>query len=188
MTRQKWFLLITAVAFVGWLAYLGYAMAVHRLNPPDIVSRSQLTEASYVVVVEVTLDGGAPSETVKVKQRLDGTGPESGEIVVKNLPKATTSADQPLPGSGEYLLFLTADGVADPRVGPYKIAGWPRGLGESSVQPGVELKQTVEEVDADGKTQVVQKPYNPPRYVRPPVAYPWTEAVKKQMRGLGYSL
>jgi len=175
MTRQKWFLLVAAVAFVGWLAWLGYAMAVHRLNPPDIVSRSQLTEATYVVVVDVTLDGDKPGQTVKVKQRIEGDGPESGEIVVKNLPQATTPANQPLPGPGEYLLALVPDGIADPKAGPYKIAGWPRGLGESVTQPGVELK------DAEGK------PLDPPKFIRPPLTYPWTEAVKKQMRGLGYS-
>lgn len=176
MTRQKWFLLVTAVLFVGWLAWLGYAMAVHRLNPPDVVSRSQLVEASYVVVVEVTLDGDKPGQTVKVKQRLsDGGGPESGEIVVTNLPKATTPFNQPLSGSGEYLLALVPDGIADPKAGPYKIAGWPRGLGESVTQPGVQL------MDADGN------PFNPPKFIRPPLAYPWTDAVKKQMRGLGYS-
>lgn len=173
MTRQKWFLLVAAAAFVGWIAYLGYAVARHRLNPPDIVSRSQLTEAGYVAVVEVTFDGDQPAATATVAHRLSGDGPESGPITVTNLPSATTPANQPLPGGGRYLVALVGDGF-DPRTGPYKIAGWPRGLGESTVQPGTELK------DHEGKS------FNPPKRVRPPLAYPWTDAVQKQMTALGY--
>lgn len=177
MTRQKWFLVITAVAFVGWLTWLGYAMIFHRwISPPDIVSRSQLVEAQYVAVVEVMFDGDKPNPTAKVKQKLDGDGPGAdATIVVTNLPKATTPFNQPLPGPGEYLVALVPDGLADPQTGPYKIAGWPRGLGEATVQPGVELK------DADGQ------PFTPPKSIRPPLAYPWTDAVKKQMRSLGYT-
>lgn len=176
MTGKKWFLVVAAVLFVGWIAYLGWAVIYHRwVNPPDIVSRSQLTEAAYVVVVEVTFDGDKPGQEVKVDRKLDGDGPDTGAtIVVKNLPEATTPANKPLPGSGKYLLALVPDLGADVRTGPYKIAGWPRGLGESTVQPGVAL------MDVDGK------PFNPPKHVRPPLAYPWTDAVRKQAEGLGY--
>jgi hypothetical protein len=171
MTGRKWFLATAAAAFLGWIGYLGYAVAVHRLNPPHIVSRSQLVEAEYLVVVEVTLDGDKPAPTVTVDRRLDGRGPESGPIVVKNLPEATTPANRPLPGPGKYLLPLVPeDRNTDPRTGPYKIAGWPRGLGESTTQPGYEF------TDGDGQV----------RHVRPPLAYPWTEAVRKQVEGLGY--
>lgn len=173
MTRQKWLLAVAAAAFVGWIAYLGYAVACHRLNPPDVVSRSQLTEAGYVAVVEVTFDGDTPAPAATVVHRLSDFGPEGGVIGITNLPSATTPANQPLPGPGKYLVALVPDGF-DPRTGPYKIAGWPRGLGESVVQPGTELK------DADGQ------PFDPPKRVRPPLAYPWTPAVQKQMTALGY--
>jgi hypothetical protein len=182
MTGKKWFLAVAAVAFLGWMAYLGYAVAVHRLSPPDVVSRSQLVAAEYVAVVEVT-----PGDTTaQVVHRLAGDGPEAkATITVLNLPAATSPANAPL-AAGQYLLALVPDGVADPRTGPYRIAGWPRGLGEGTTQPGVELKQTVEEVGADGQPHAVQKPFDPPRYVRPPLAHPWTPAVEAQMRGLGY--
>lgn len=182
MTGKKWFLAVAAVAFLGWMVYLGYAVVYHRwMNPPDVVSRSQLVAAEYVAVVEV-MPGNTNAEVV---HRLAGDGPEKGSITVLNLPAATTPANAPLVG-GKYLVALTADIAGDPRTGPYRIAGWPRGLGEGTTQPGVELKQTVEEVGADGQTHAVQKPFDPPRYVRPPLAHPWTDAVEKQMKGLGY--
>jgi hypothetical protein len=178
MTGKKWFLVVAAVAFVGWIAYLGYAVAVHRLNPPDIVSRSQLVEAEYVVVVEVTVTDGKPNPTAEVVHRLAGDGPEPKAdtkpvITVTNLPEATTPTNAPL-APGRYMLSLTTGGRADPATGPYKIAGWPRGLGEVTTQPGVEI------LDAEGKS------FKPPKFVRPPVAYPWSESVRKQMTALGY--
>lgn len=181
MTGKKWFLAAAAVAFLGWLAYLGYAVFVHRVSPPDVVSRSQLTAAEYVVVVEVTADGGKPSKTAKVVTRLGSNGPEAGAtIVVANLPEATTPSNQPLPTSGEFLVALVPVG------GTYRIAGWPRGLGESTTQPGIELMQYVDEPDEKGEMRQVAKSYDPPRHVRPPIAYPWTDAVKTQMTALGY--
>jgi hypothetical protein len=173
MTGKKWLLAVAAVAFGVWMAYLGYAVAVHRLNPPDVVSRSQLVGAEYVVVVEVTLDDGKPATTAEVVHRLSGDGPKEGPITVMNLPAATTPANSPL-AAGKHLLALVPNGIVDPQTGPYKIAGWPRGLGEGTTHPGVELR------DGEGN------PFNPPRYVRPPLAYPWTEAVERQMKGLGY--
>lgn len=189
MTRQKWFLAAAAAAFLGWMAYLGYAVAFHRLNPPDVVSRSQLTAAEYVLVVEVTADGGKPSQTAKVVQRLtrdgprpDGDGPEAGAtIVVTNLPEATTPSNQPLATPGTFLLAVVPAGP-----GSYRVAGWPRGLGESTTQPGTELTRFEEAQDEKGETRPVAKPYDPPRHVRPPLAYPWTDAVKTQMTALGY--
>ena len=170
MTRQKLFLIAAAVLFVGWLGYLGYAVAVHRLAPPDVVSRSQLVEAEYVVVAEVTADGGNPADKCTVVLRLSdaGPGPETA-ITVANLPAARPPADGPFPGPGRYLLFLVPDSPDT-----YRVAGWPRGLGGSAVRPGNELK------DADGR------PFDPPRHIRSPVVYPWSDAVQKQMAKLGY--
>lgn len=182
MTPQKWFLTAAAVAFLGWLGYLGYAVAFHRLNPPDVVSRSQLTAASSVVVVKVTADGGKPGQSAEVVKRLSGDGPETvgAAIRITNLPEATTPSNQPLT-AGEYLVALVPAGP-----GAYRIAGWPRGLGESTTQPGVEVTQFDEVTDEKGETRRVPKSYDPPRHVRPPLAYPWTDAVKKQMTALGY--
>ncbi len=179
MTGKKWFLIVAAAAFVGWIAYLGYAVVIHRLNPPDLVSRSQLVVAECVLVVEVTTTDGKPANTAVVVHRLapdraTPVGPEpKTTISVTNLPEATTPANAPL-APGQYMLTLAADGRADPATGPYKIAGWPRGLGEVTTQPGAEI------LDAEGKS------FNPPKRIRPPVAYPWSESVRKQMTALGY--
>ena len=175
MTGKKWFLVAAAVAFVGWIAYLGYAVLFHRLNPPDLVSRSHLVEAECVLVVEVTLADGKPNPTAAVKHRLTDIGPEPKEgskvtVTVTNLPDATTPANTPL-APGQYMLSLTADGRADPGTNSYRIAGWPRGLGEGTIQPGDKIPS------ADDK---------PPKVIRPPVAYPWSDSVQKQMKGLGY--
>lgn len=177
MTRQKVFLWVAAALFVGWLGYLGYAVAVHRLNPPDIVSRSQLTAASSVVVAEVTVEGGRPSPSVKVIERLrhpddkgdDTTGPKGGDTInVTNLPSARPPSNDPFPGAEKYLLFLVPDSPDT-----YRIAGWPRGLGSSTFEPG--------------KSADPFKPDEPPLF-RPPLVYPWTDAVQKQMRALGYQI
>lgn len=173
MTGKKWFLAIAVVAFGGWIAYLGYAVAFHRLNPPDIVSRSQLVEGECVLVVEVTADG-KPSPTAVVTHRLTNLGPEpKATVTVINLPDATTPTNAPLT-SGQYMLSLTADGRADPSTGPYRIAGWPRGIGQSTTLPGAEI------LDSEGKS------FDPPKFIRPPVAYPWSDSTQKQMKGLGY--
>lgn len=182
MTRQKVLLVLAAAAFLGWIGYLGYAVAYHRLNPPDVVSRSQLAGAKYVVVAEVKVEDGKPSPTCTVKTKLDGEGPESGLITVTNLPSARPPSDGPFPGPGEYLLFLVPDGLADPKAGPYRVAGWPRSPGVEGYEPGQELKYL--DKDADGKPVV--KSYNPPRHIRPPLVYPWNDGVQAQMRKLGY--
>lgn len=179
MTGKKWFLVAAAAAFVGWIAYLGYAVIVHRLTPPDLVSRSQLIEGECVLVVEVAVADGKPANTAVVKRRLAHDriplfGPEpEATITVTNLPDATTPANAPL-APGQYLLSVTTDGRADPATGPYKIAGWPRGMGEVTTQPGAEI------LDGEGKS------FTPPKFYRPPVAYPWSESTQKQLKALGY--
>ncbi len=192
MTGKKWLLAVAAAAFVGWIAYLGYAVFVHRFNPPDLVSRSQLVEAECVLVVEVTLADGKPNPTAEVTRRLSDVGPEAGPVRVVNLPDATTPTNTPL-AAGQYLLFLTADGIADPRTGPYRIAGWPRGLGEGpATQPGDTYP-----IDAEKEQQrkalapfagsVVHLPDTKfVKVIRPPLAHPWSDSVQKQMKGLGY--
>lgn len=204
MTRQKVLLVLAAAAFLGWIGYLGYAVAYHRLNPPDVVSRSQLAGAKYVVVAEVKVEDGKPSPQVKVVQRLrhrdekdddnkddntrpTDTGPKDGDtITVDNLPAARPPSDGPFPGPDKYLLFLVPEGFRNGVDAPvsYRIAGWPRSPGVEGYEPGQELKYL--DKDADGKPVV--KSYNPPRYIRPPLVYPWNEGVKAQMRKLGYQI
>jgi hypothetical protein len=171
MTRQKVFLWVAAALFVGWIGYLGYAVLYHRwLNPPDIVSRSQLTAAQVVVVAEVAAEGGKPSPQAKVTHRLSEQGPEKGEITVTNLPQARPPSNEAGLRSGQYLLFLVPDG-AD----AYRIAGWPRGLGESTFEPGQKMARSDDSKSGE------------PPHLRPPLVYPWTDAVQKQMAKLGYT-
>lgn len=187
MTRQKVFLWVAAALFLGWIGYLGYAVAYHRLNPPDIVSRSQLTAAEFVVVAEVTVEDGKPAQKVKVVQRLkhsndanDATGPQKDDaITVTNLPQARPPSNEGAIGPGQYLLFVVPDGLQSgndpgPSKPTYRISGWPRGLGTSTFEPGQEMPR------ADDS-----KPGDPP-HLRPPLAYPWTDAVQKQMAKLRY--
>ncbi len=170
MTRQKVFLWAALAAFAGWLGYLGYAVAFHRLTPPEIVSRSQLTGATYLVVAEVDVANGKPAPSVKVVHRLSGDGPTDGIISVANLPDAHTSSNTTLAGTGLYLLPLI------PASEGYQVAGWPASPAVPFYDPGQELRKPDD-----------AKPDAPTPRVRPPMVYPWTDAVQKQLRALGYS-
>lgn len=87
-------LIITAVAFVGWIAYLGYAAAMKSREP--IVSHIQASAASAAVVAEVT----ALDQKPKVVEKLFGDVSD-GEIDVLNLSEAHGFV-----GPGKYLLYL----------------------------------------------------------------------------------
>jgi hypothetical protein len=91
----RWRLILAGAAFLGWLAYLGYAAATKSHAP--IVSHSQASAATAAVVAEVT-DGPAP--TIAVVEKLWGEGP-TGPVEVVNLPDA-----RGFTGPGKYLLYL----------------------------------------------------------------------------------
>src|SRR5205085_9785583 len=65
MTLARVRLVVAAAPFVGWLAWLGYA--VSRKGTVQIVSRAQLTAATYLVVAEVaTGEDGQPLPKARV--------------------------------------------------------------------------------------------------------------------------
>jgi hypothetical protein len=120
-------LVIAAVAFIGWLTWLGFAVMQRGTVP--LVSRGQITGATYLVVAEVTRGGdGLPAPTAKVTEVLRGAIP-AGEIEVLNLPSARAPGAEDSPEGGLYLLPLTGDGKT------YRIAGLPRSPGYEPATP-----------------------------------------------------
>ena len=143
-------LVIAAVLFFGWLAWLG--VAVGQKGTVQIVSSAQLTAATHVVVGTVTLDAsGRADPKVQIREvfrSLDADKIQGG-ITIERVDKCVT----PLPvngsrdlAAGDYLFLLIKDGTT------FRVAGLPR-------SPGVEAS-------------------TPER----PIAYPWTEDVKAQLR------
>ena len=92
----RWRLILAALAFAGWVAYLGYAAAAKSRAP--IVSHIQASAAQAAVVADVA----GPDEPVEVKEqgKLWGDGP-GGKVEVANLADARGFA-----GPGKYLLYL----------------------------------------------------------------------------------
>ena len=155
MTLARIRLIVFAAAFVGWLAWLGYAVTQRGTAP--IVSRAQLIGATDLIVAGVTTGrDGTPATQVTVREAVrGGDGIGTGDtLTVANLPAAIVPAEtgeefQNLP-EGDYLLPLVK--VSD---GTYRVAGLPR-------SPGLE-------------------PAAPAR----PVVYTWSDATREQLRSLG---
>jgi Flp pilus assembly protein CpaB len=124
-------LIVAALAFVGWLAWL--AVAVANKGTVQIVSTAQLTEATHVVVAEVkATDAGEPLTKAKVLKVIRGPADVPGEIDVERLDKAVT----PLPvndarriSAGEYVLPLVKTPFG------WKVAGLPRSPGFEGASP-----------------------------------------------------
>ena len=115
-------LILASIAFLAWLAWL--AMAVAQKGKPDILSRAQLTEATTIVVAEVTADpAGLPIANVKVAKMLKGTVPAVGETI--RVDKLTSAAvpGKGFPGAGTYLIPVVE------KDGQFIIAGLPRSPG-----------------------------------------------------------
>jgi len=155
MTLARVRLVVAAVLFVGWLAWLGYA--VSRKGTVQIVSRAQLTAATHLVVAEVAAgEDGQPLPRVRVVEVLqapDGDRP-AGELDVEKLPAAATplpvAGESRTPPPGEYLLPLVKTDA-----GRFRIAGLP-------ASPG----------------------YAATNFDRPRI-YPWTPDVQAQLRKMG---
>lgn len=113
-------LTLAAVAFVGWIAYLGYAVAMKSRAP--VVSHAQAAAATTAVVAEL----GGTAEPVAVVEKLWGEGPAAGPIEVLNLADSRGFTTQ-----GKYLLYLV------PRHGGWLVVGQQRSPGSdlSGVTP-----------------------------------------------------
>lgn len=152
----RWRLILAAAAFLGWLAYLGYAAAVKSHDP--IVSRAQAAAAKYQIVAEVKAgaDGKAAAQVAKVVEPLltEGAPAAGTDIFVSNLPEAKFD------GEGRYLLLVIPDPTIrfartdGPPLPTFAVVGQQR-------SPGTDLTN-----------------------VGPPLIYPWTEDVRKQAEKL----
>jgi hypothetical protein len=118
--NRRWRLILAALAFVGWLSYLGYAALSKNHGP--VISRAQAAAAKYAVVAEVEAGAdGVPLKQVKVVRALSENGPKEGtQIDVENLPRAKEGG---FTGPGEYLLLLTEP--------PYLVVGQQRSPGNN---------------------------------------------------------
>lgn len=164
MTAARLRLFIALVAFFGWMALLGVTVFRHRTMPLEILSRSQLLEATHQAVVEIALQAdGLPEPNVGLEQNLGERGTLPATFRIENLAAAQSSLALPL-HAGKYLVLLQHSGGTT-----YRIAGWPR-------MPGIEARQPGEEYITFKKTAQVRRP----------VVYPWDASTQAQLRSLGY--
>ncbi len=130
MTGARIRLVLAALAFFGWLAWL--ATAVWKNGNVPVVSRAQLTAATCLVLADLTLDDqNLPVSKIAVTSVISGTGPAVGETVdVINLPKAIAAGKYatPVPGVHAIPLSKTPDGA-------YRIAGLPPSPGYNVTEP-----------------------------------------------------
>lgn len=123
MTRARIRLIVTAVLFLGWISWLGYA--VLQRGQTAVISRAQLTGATHLVVADVEMTSeGLPDTRAKVVEVLRGDGVKAGDsIEVLNLPAARPPGAGETPKSGPFLLALVSDGKT------YRVAALPESPG-----------------------------------------------------------
>jgi hypothetical protein len=130
MKKSRAFLIVTALAFSGWLAWLGF-LAFSKAKPV-VVSRSQVLASTHFVVAKVTLDTeGWPNPDVQVVTDLRPKGAAlTGTIRVRNLKTARLPRQSFPPDwrpDVEYLMPLTRS--AD----EFVVTGQPVSPGQESV-------------------------------------------------------
>ena len=148
MTGVRLRFALALALFLGWLGWL--AVAAREKGKHPILSRSQLTAATHLVVADIAPGpDGLPSKLI-VTETLKGEpiAAASG-IVVANLSSALPPGAAEFLGAGRYLVPLVGDGrgyrVADLAPSP----GYPQG---ESARPRI---------------------------------YPWDDATRAQLAGLG---
>lgn len=129
MSRSRILLIAATVAFLAWLGWLAVAVAQKGKSP--VISRAQLTAATHLLVVEVSVgDDGLPKSEAKVTRVLRGEGlPAGTTIEIANLPSALPPGASGFPGPGEYLIPVVAD------VATVRVAGLPRSPGYEPTTP-----------------------------------------------------
>ena len=71
---RRWRLVLAAVAFIGWLSYLGYAALTKNRGP--VVSHIQVAAAKHAIVAEVSAGpDGKPDQHVTVVEAMSKDGP-----------------------------------------------------------------------------------------------------------------
>jgi hypothetical protein len=120
-------LIVAAVLFLGWMAWLGYAALTKSRGP--VVSRAQAAAATDAV--EVRIRPGAPGEpeVVEIVRPLKGGLAKGAKVEVLNLGEA-----EGFDGEGDYLLLLVKDRHSD----LYRVVGQQRSPGyETTGKPRV---------------------------------------------------
>jgi len=127
MSGARLRLVIAVTLFVGWLAWLGYA--VSQRNTAPVVSRAQLTAATHLLVAEVTVgEDGRPNPQVKVVEVLRGDNVDlANSLEVSHLESARPPGTDGFPSPGTYLLPLVRVGTG------FRLAGLPRSPGYEAV-------------------------------------------------------
>ncbi len=130
MKKRPEALLLFALLFAGWMAYLGSQVWKYR-RPPVIVSRAQLLMAKYDVVAELAAAAGKPAFDATVNEVLyaedDGAPKKESSIKVWNIADCVGYE-----GPRTYVLPLTV------QAGEYRVAGLPFDPGRiSDVKPRI---------------------------------------------------
>jgi hypothetical protein len=126
--KRRGLLVLAAAAFLGWMAYLGFAALAKSRAP--VVSRAQAAAYRHAVVATVEADGDHPRKKVVVRESLSPGGPAAGtEIEVENLPAATPRGGYT--GPGDYLLLLSE--------APFVVVGQQRSPGNDLAGVGPPL-------------------------------------------------
>ncbi len=125
--NRKLRLALTAMLFLAWLGWLGYA-ALNKNRGP-VVSHAQAAATKFVVIAEVKArDDGKPSPIVSVVEPLSPGAPAAGsEQYITNLPQSTGFTE-----TGRYLLLLIPDAdltmlrTDGPQTMPFVVVGQQR--------------------------------------------------------------
>ena len=133
MSRARLLCVLALAAFVGWLGWLGAAVYQARYAPgrSPVLSRAQLTAATYLIVADVSVDPEQlPAPTVKVVEVLKGDNPPAvgSTVEVLGLRSAKPPGPGDFPGPGTYLLPVVGDGKT------FRVAGLPRSPGFEATQ------------------------------------------------------
>jgi hypothetical protein len=152
---KRLFLIATTAAFLAWIGWLAYT--VSRAGTVPIVSRAQLTAATQLLVIDITLDNDLPRTKARVRevipkpdQKPDDVVKAGDEVEIANLAAALMPGGKAIPGPGTYLVPVVRTGEKT-----FRIAGLPASPGYPAAVP------------------------------ERPLIYPWVEEVKVQLRSLG---
>ena len=117
-------LIVAAVAFIGWLLYLGYLALGHAT--PVIVSRSQVLIATHFIKAELSVDdSGKLVPRAQVRDSFGSNRSDQETITIDNIADARLPGGKTIRSPGTFLLPLQLAGIE----GHYKVAPSATGHG-----------------------------------------------------------